>query len=125
MLIEFHIVTIDEMGIGGLPSVSPYFRTFYQSVNYKIQNNLFELYYEVIKKLNKYFYAFHIHANNSLPKINLNGYSFPPLVELSFVRKDLVQNVTETKAKFPVDGLDFPNKMDRNDIDLGDILKNE
>jgi hypothetical protein len=35
---------------------------------------------------------------------------------VSFVRKDLVENIQETTASFPVEGLDFPNKTDRADI---------
>ena len=78
---------------------------------------MFETHYKVLKKLNDLFYIYHIHANNSLPKVELNGYSFPPLIELSLVRKDLVKNTNMTNEIFPVKGLDFQNKTDRDDIE--------
>lgn len=125
LLIEFHIVGIDTVlqtekpgFVGPHHILTPYFRKFYQSVYDKIRDSVFEAYYQVMKKLNKNFYIFHIHANNSLSEIEIDGYRFPPLIELGFVRKDLVENVCETEESFPVNGLDFPNKTDRPDIDL-------
>lgn len=111
ILIEFHIIYAEPR-----EGLTPYFRKFYQENFKRINDELFAKYYEVIKKLNEQFYIFHIHANNSLPKIEVGGYSFPPLIELSFVRKDLVKNVTKTTTIFPVEDLDFPNKIDRPDI---------
>lgn len=127
ILIEFHIVPIDHVEESHFSQrhfpITPYFRNFYNSVHDKISDSLFEMYYEVIRKLNKQFYAFHIHPNNSLRNINAGGFSFPPLLELSFVRKDLVGNARIANGPFPVEGLDFRNKADRNDVGLGDILK--
>jgi len=40
----------------------------------------------------------------------------PPLLEVSFVRKDLVGGVTEYTGPFPSPALDHPNKPDRPDI---------
>lgn len=111
ILIEFHIVHVEPR-----EGLTPYFKDFYETIFEKLNEDLFRKYYEVMKKLNDQFYAFHIHANNSLPLIEVDGYSFPPLLEVSFVRKDLVENVQETTDSFPIDGLDFPNKTDRPDI---------
>ena len=123
LLIEFHIVGIDttlqvERSRFVRPHyiLTPYFKNFYEATYDKINDNIFKTYYQVMKKLNEHFYMFHIHANNSLSKIGVNGHSLPPLVELSFVRKDLVGGAEKTKESFPVEGLDFPNKTDRPDI---------
>lgn len=125
LLIEFHIVSVDTLtqierpGFAGPHFIlTPYFSKFYRSVYDKINDAIFRMYCDVLRKLNKNFYIFHIHANNSLSEINVDEHRFPPLIELSFVRKDLVENVCETDASFPVSWLDFPNKTDRPDIDL-------
>jgi len=112
MFLEIHLVTIEDK-----KGLSPYFTNFYKNVYGKINEVMFETHYKVLKKLNDLFYIYHIHANNSLPKVELNGYSFPPLIELSLVRKDLVKNTNMTNEIFPVKGLDFQNKTDRDDIE--------
>lgn len=111
ILIEFHIVHAEPR-----EWLSPYFKGFYQSVFDKINEDLFARYCEVMRRLNEQFYIFHIHANNSLPLINVGGHTFPPLLEVSFVRKDLARAVYSTSEHFPIEGLDFPNKTDRMDI---------
>jgi len=125
LLVEFHIVSIDTFSQMKRPGfagphfiLTPYFSKFYKSVYDKINDKIFELYYRALKKLNKHFYIYHIHANNSLSEIGSEGYRFPPLIELSFVRKDLVAGVKKTDVNFPVIGLDFPNKTDRPDIEI-------
>jgi len=120
LLIEFHIVQIPYVAA---ESYSPYFQAFMKSTCSKINNKLFGMYYEVIEKLNRLFFCYHIHANNSLPETSAYGYSFPPLIELSFVRKDLVGDVCKTVCSFPIKDIDYPNKSDRPDVNLGDILK--
>lgn len=119
IIIEFHVVSVATNGCYPETKkrtfLSPYFKTFYRSIANNINEDLFGAYYEVMRKLNEQFYAFHVHANNSLPKINTGGYTFPPLLEISFVRKDLVR-VHKTATNFPTEGLDFPNKTDRPDI---------
>lgn len=120
ILIEFHIISIAKNGC--YPNakkrcfLSPYFQDFYQNIAVRFNDDLFGKYYEVIKKLNDKFYIFHIHANSSLPLIEVGDYRLPPLLEMSFMRKDLVKNIQETTASFPIEGLDFPNKTDRPDI---------
>jgi hypothetical protein len=111
IILEIHLVH-GEMK----DHLTPYFKEFYKHSLNKINDNLFKMYYEAMKKLTKYFYIFHIHANNSLPKITVNGLSFPPLIELSLVRKDLAINPRDSSLSFPVKGIDYPNKTDRADI---------
>lgn len=95
---------------------SPYFERVYKRFQEKKDAGLFHFRFNVLKKLFSYFYPYHIHANNSLPKINIGGFSFPPLIELSMARKNLIKMAPEpTNKKFPL-SLDRPNKPDRPDI---------
>jgi hypothetical protein len=112
LLVEFHLVHTEV----NEEKYSPYFSAFYEQVYLRINEDLFKMYHEVMKRLLKWFVIFHAHANNSLPLVNLEGYYFPPLLELSLVRRDLVKRCIKSKASFPVAGLDSPNKVDRSDI---------
>ena len=112
MVIEFHIVhSIPPKGL------TPYFTKFYKDVYAELNDKLFMWYALLMEYLTKHFYIYHIHANNSLPKVEVGGVKFPPLIELSFIRKDIIKTnpVLET-CTFPVVGLDMPNKTDRSDI---------
>ncbi len=111
MVVEFHLVHAEPR-----PGLTPYFRTFYVDVLSRVNQDLFAMYYATMKTLANYFYIFHIHANNSLPLVTIGGYTFPPLLEVSFVRKDLAVKPKISHETFPVSGLDLPNKSDRPDI---------
>lgn len=111
ILIEIHLLHVEPR-----KTKSDYFNDMYQRFADAVNESLFNNYYRALKTLNHFFYIFHIHPNNSLPKISIGEYKFPPLIELSFVRKDLVDTIYETHTNFPVDGLDSPNKTDRMDI---------
>ena len=111
ILVELHLVHAEPRA-----GLSPYFQSFYQAALGKINDRLFTMHGNVLAKINQYFYAFHIHANNSLPLISVGGYAFPPLIEMSFVRKDMVGAAQPTAQSFPVAGLDAPNKTDRPDL---------
>lgn len=113
ILIELHVIPVKGLAEG---NYTTYFKQFHESVQSELNMRLFACYKEVIDKLKEFFYIYHIHANNSLPKVEAEGIEFPPLIELSLVRKDLVENVKETESTFPIEGLDFPNKTDRDDI---------
>jgi len=118
ILMEIHLVHVDtkENFFLSKEKLTPYFESFYLDCYKKVNNILFGYYGEVLSKLQKYFYIFHIHANNSLKKINYNSQSFPPLLELSLVRKDLINNVKISEENFPVQNLDFPNKPYKDEI---------
>lgn len=112
LIIEFHFIHAQSQ-IG----LSPYFTKMYQD-NFKGMNDeLFAKYTRILKYLNKHFYIFHLHANNSLPLVEIAGHKLPPLLEVSFVSKTSVANAELLKnVAFPVKGLDYPNKKDRPDI---------
>jgi|TARA_Y100000034_G_scaffold90003_1_gene108385 hypothetical protein len=124
MVIEFHIIHIDINNFFTSNNIlTPYFNNFYTEVYNKLNQNLFTKYKKILKKICKHFYIFHIHANNSLPKLSVNNNSFIPLLELSFVRKDLINTVKKTKCTYPIYNLDFPNKHYKPDISLDFINK--
>jgi hypothetical protein len=112
IVVEFHIIH-SEIERNDL---SPYFCALYDDVMMRVNEDLFGLYYDTMRKLTRHFYIFHIHANNSLPLANYEGYWFPPLLEVSFVRKDLVRIHSVSRETFPIKGLDSPNKTDRPDF---------
>lgn len=90
--------------------------TFYRFVYGGVNKMLFDKYQRVLDRLQQHYYVYHVHINNSIPCNNVFGEDIPPLVELSMVHKSLVKNPTYSVDKFPVDGLDYPNKTDRPDI---------
>lgn len=112
IIIEFHLV--DMVARAGL---SPYFYQLYDSVSKVVNNSLFEHYHDVLLRLNKFFIIGHIHVNNSLPLMEINGYMIPPLIEVTFINKNIVESpkqidVFETNTS----EFDSPNKTDRKDI---------
>ncbi|AYV83488.1 MAG: hypothetical protein Hyperionvirus7_59 [Hyperionvirus sp.] len=70
----------------------------------------------VLKKINKYFYLVHAHANNYVEVVIINGLKIPRVIELTFIRKDLVQNVNISTQKFPtlLDSVNDPSKPEIN-----------
>ena len=110
IIVEFHIVDIESK-----TGLTPYFTKFYREIYDKFNDVLFGLYYRILQGLNEVFYIFHIHPNNSLPMITVGEYSFPPLLEVSFVRKDLVKAYPVLLMN-PSNRLDYPNKIDRPDL---------
>ena len=120
IIIELHIVSVEVK-----EGLSPYFNKFYNHALNKINNNIFKKYCNCLQDLLKYFTIIHIHGNNSLPKTKLNGYEFPPLLELTLVRNGLIEEKKITKETFPVNGMDRPNKTDRPDFKSILPFKNE
>lgn len=112
ILIELHIFHVEYNGNGK----SPYFHMIYEEYIENLNVDIFKKYNKVLDKLLSNFYIFHIHANNSLPLTTFDAWTFPPLLELSLVRKDLVNDTSQTKTTFPSQ-IDRPNKTDRPDIE--------
>jgi len=113
ILIELHVLSVDDPKNG----YSPYFTGVFRGFAGDINRSLFERYTDVLGKLLDDFYIFHIHPNNSLPKKRVHIHDFPPLLEVSLVRKDLVDDIKECSGPFPCPDLDCPNKIDRPDIE--------
>jgi hypothetical protein len=113
MCIEFHFVFAKRP-----LDLSPHFTWLYGRAVDDLNLSLLINYGMVLEKLSELFYIFHIHVNNALPPVTMFGHTFPPLLELSLVRKDVVAGVIPTAQEYPTPGLDAPNKTDRLDYAL-------
>jgi hypothetical protein len=78
--------------------------------------DLHAIQYRILEKLTHSFYIYHAHLNNSKKPQMVNGLLMPWLLEVSFVRKDLVDAVP-TREVFPTE-LDGPNMWDQPDLPL-------
>lgn len=115
IIIEFHFATITTEDINSKKNLTPYFHSFYSSIYEKINSDLFKKYEKILNMLSKKFYIFHLSINNSLPLKIYKNYSYPILLETSFIRRDLFKNPKISKDKFPIKDLDFPNKSYKKD----------
>lgn len=110
LVIELHFVhAIPPTGL------TPYFTEFYRRHYRKINQRLFCRYLSVLNIINRNFRLFHLHANNSLPPIQIGGRKMFPLLEASYVNRSLVPDAVLSWGSLPVEGLDYPNKTDRPD----------
>lgn len=112
LIIEFHFWNVPATR----DDLSPYFNHVYNDFYNGINHKLFFTYYNTLRRLNKFFYIYHIHPNNSLRPIEVMGHKLPPLLEVSFVRKDLVEVAGEKSPIIIGHSFDAPNKTDRDDI---------
>ena len=71
----------------------------------------------VIKKINKLFYLYHVHANNYSPLFYINRFKLPNTMELTFVNKKYFKSAEYSKAIFPTE-IDQPCYKIRKDINL-------
>jgi hypothetical protein len=80
--------------------------------------------YDALEKLTDSFYLFHAHPNNGFPVQQIDGFSVAPIVEMSFVRKDLV---LATPTQWDYTALDAPNNHNLPDImlDFWPFVRNE
>lgn len=112
LVIEFHFIHVQKRA-----GLSPYFSSFYQRHMDRLNIQLFTKYRVIIGRLNRIFRLFHIHVNNSLPPISVGDKQIWPLIECSFVNRDLVPWSQRSEETFPIVGLDYPNKTDRPDAE--------
>jgi hypothetical protein len=113
ILCEFHTVPVLYKD-----THTPYFTEFHKNVYRAVNEELFARYKKILNRILTEFVPYHVHINNSLPLVDVNGYKIPSLVELSLVNRSLVDcdNLVESTASFPIAGLDYPNKPYRADV---------
>ena len=70
---------------------------------------------KIIINMKKIFHIAHIHGNNYS---KIDGVSkFPSSVEITFINKKLVKGkIKKSEKKYPIEGLDQPNKQDNVSI---------
>jgi|TARA_Y100000294_G_scaffold104743_1_gene97331 hypothetical protein len=72
---------------------------------------------KIINKISKYFNIVHVHGNN-YSKL-LTNQNFPSTIEITFLNKSHCdKNVKLSVKKYPLEGLDQPNKISRPDYDI-------
>ncbi|WP_161633545.1 FkbM family methyltransferase [Mesorhizobium erdmanii] len=69
-----------------------------------------------LSKINDEFTLFHVHSNNNEPLGIVDGYVVAPVMELSYVRSDLIERAPSTTV-YPTE-FDFPNWPPRPDHTL-------
>jgi len=75
----------------------------------------------VLQKLNKYFYCVHVHGVNCRTTLNINNFLLHPVLEATFIRKDLsINSIINNNIKLPIT-LDKPNDGCLNDIILSNL----
>jgi hypothetical protein len=76
----------------------------------------YELIDHAFNKILSEFIPVHIHPNNGGTSINWKGFSVPPLIEITFIRKDRVKS-HQPASQFP-HRLDRPCVPSKKDVDL-------
>ena len=75
---------------------------------------------ETVRKLAQTHYPVHIHANNEGAFNRFDRFWFPDVIEVSYVRKDLLTGATP--ATHLVEGLDIPSNPQYPDYDMSGLL---
>ena len=70
-----------------------------------------------ISKLQEFFYICHIHGNNASNTFNIDNYTVPNILEITFVPKELNPSAIIDTATYPTE-LDRPNIFFKPDYDL-------
>lgn len=65
------------------------------------------------------FRIVHVHGNNYGRQFDVAGAMVPNVIELTLVREDLLDTVELSGEALPVPELDFPNRLDLPDFELG------
>lgn len=89
-------------------------------VHWLNRDDVREKFIKCIEELNKHFYLCHIHGNNCGSTFHYNRLDFPVVLELTFVPKEIVEEVTDSTETFPT-VLDNSNDLNLPDIQLNFI----
>lgn len=73
---------------------------------------------QILDKLNEHFVLSHLHGNNWAERFPLDGHMVPIVMELTFVNRKYVQQAEPDCQKYPIEGLDYPNRHNAKDYDL-------
>jgi len=111
IICEFHFIPVIYKD-----THTEYFTKFHKFVYKEINKILFAKYQNVLDKITKHYYIYHLHINNSLKLNKIDEQDFPPLVEMSFVNKKIINKPCIIKPEYPIKDLDYPNKYYREDI---------
>ena len=93
----------------------------FHKLHHIFRSNTLELYETVFSRLAERFSVVHIHPNNVQPVVKAQGFSIPPIVEVTFLRRDRIREMNETEV-FP-HPLDQPNSLDHPDFPMPPFWK--
>ncbi len=79
---------------------------YLSKINNKVIN---EHYYNTLKKILCVFEICHIHINNAEEQIKVKGIKIPPLLEVTFLRKDFYE-------KRKIQNIEIPHELDQENI---------
>jgi hypothetical protein len=106
------IATADESLLGTLEIIVGEFH-FFEALNNEAHYYMF---HHVLTKLSKSHVITHIHPNNDTGVCLVDGFVFPRLMEISWLRKDL--GVFVPSPGMLIDPLDMPNNANLNELYL-------
>ncbi|WP_170311764.1 FkbM family methyltransferase [Sulfitobacter sabulilitoris] len=67
----------------------------------------------LLERLNRHFVLCHVHPNNYYPPAQVAGWEVPPLLELTYLRRDRVAEAMPTQAfPHPLDQTNVPDRPD-------------
>ncbi|MCR6585070.1 FkbM family methyltransferase [Campylobacter insulaenigrae] len=72
----------------------------------------------ILSKINKYYQSIHAHHPNGGLNYYCRGIFFSDLIEVSYLRKDLLPNFTDFRSCGNLKNLDFPNNPTRPDLPI-------
>lgn len=72
----------------------------------------------ILKKINQYFILNHIHGNNWSGTFVLDNHLIPDVIELTYVHKSFYDSIINDDSVYPIDGLDYPNNLEKDDYHL-------
>jgi hypothetical protein len=112
IICEFHVIPVEYNG-----SHTPYFTEFHKNIYDLMNQDIFEKYTKIIEKIKSTHILFHVHVNNSLSFMEHGKCKIPYLLECCFVNKKKSTVIDKKVDSFPVNGLDFPNKPYKPEIE--------
>ena len=78
-------------------------------------NSFLSFFEKILTRLDNYFYACHLHVNNTSKIKNINDIKIPDMIEMTFIRKDRITNFSNKFTKLP-HTLDQKTDLDKNEI---------
>ena len=81
------------------------------------ERNFLKLLTSIFEKIYKNFSICHVHPNNCLPIVELDGIEIPPVIEVTFIRNDIIEKVKNSE------NIRLPHKLDRKNVQENEDIK--
>jgi len=82
----------------------------YHGINDNTWNSQYDIKVKCLEKIANTHYPIHIHGNNNSGITNINNNQVPDVVEVTYIRKDVLQNPSLNKTVLPIPNIDNANK---------------